>query len=59
MAGLNTLLPLTERQYWSKLLTRTEIVVVIVGIVPIHIELAVVAVEVHARHVAIRIPFFA
>ena len=48
-----------ERQCRSKLLTRTEIAVGIAGIVPVDVQLAVVAVPVHARNVAVGIPFFA
>ena len=43
----------------TKLLTRTEIVVGVAGIVTVDVQLAVVAVPIHARNVAIGIPFFA
>ena len=43
----------------TKLLTRTEIVVGVAGIVPVDVQLAVVTVPVHTRNVAIGIPFFA
>ena len=44
---------------FAKLLTRTEIAIGAVRIVPVHVDLAVVAIEVHVWNVAIGIPFFA
>src|SRR3989344_8272527 len=48
-----------ERRCRSKLLTRTKIAVGIAGIIPVDVQLAIVTVPVHARNVAVGIPFFA
>lgn len=40
-----------------KLLANPKVVITVVGIVPVHIELAVVVVPVHARHITAGIHF--